>query len=187
MSALRQPINMRTPNDLSEFQHKNVLIIDDEPSMHHLFTTFLHPEEYCDTAAEAEAPIDANYNFEVLNAFNGEYGLEICAKQNEREAPIQTAFVDMSMNGWDGVETIKNLRKFDPRISFVIVTGFPEIAQREIESRLGDIESFKILPKPAKLKEIYETAYTLTKRWNQLHADGGPPLEHEASADSQKN
>lgn len=161
---------MRALFDLSEFQHKNVLIIDDEPAMHHLFTSFLHPEEYCEEERlKSETNEVAQYNFQVLNAFNGEYGLDICEKQADRDDPIQIAFVDMRMNGWDGVETIENLRAHDPRISFVIVTGYPEIAQQEIESRLGKDGPFKILAKPAKLNDIYETAYELTERWNKLH------------------
>ncbi|MBK1879829.1 response regulator transcription factor [Pelagicoccus mobilis] len=161
---------MQTPLDLSGFQHRNVLIIDDEPSIHHLFTTFLHPEEYSSDASKQKEDDNPVYNFEVHNAFNGEYGLDICAKQAEKEDPIQIAFVDMRMNGWDGVETIQNLHKHDPRINFVIVTGFPEIAQAQADKRLDEDTKLKILPKPTTIGDIYQTAYNLTERWNQLYA-----------------
>jgi len=141
--------------------------------MHHLFTTFLHPEEYSekfDAAAQTNTiPANPVYNFKVHNAFNGEYGLDICEKQVESDDPIQIAFVDMRMNGWDGVETIQKLSEADPRLHFVLVTGHPEVAQQQVEKRLDSDTPLTIIPKPAKLDDIYQAAYSHTERWNQLH------------------
>lgn len=167
---------MNSPHDLSALRYRNVLIVDDEPSMHMMFATCLCPDkEEADLsyAADGDILVDAKkevYNFNVLSAYTGEEALSICKTQANYKSPVQTAFVDMRMKGWDGIDTIQHIMEFDPRMSFVIVTGFPEDTRDQVEQRLG-AAPLQIFPKPTKLPELYQSAYMLTTRWNRLHAD----------------
>ncbi|MBK1879828.1 response regulator transcription factor [Pelagicoccus mobilis] len=167
---------METPYDLSAFRHRNILIVDDEPAMHQMFSTCLHPEIEDDSYSlsdDGEILVDSRkaiYNFNVFTAESGEQGLEICKAQAKRNAPIQLAFVDMRMKGWDGVETVKNIMEHDPRITFIIITGFPDDTREQVAERIGAAQ-LQVFPKPTKLEEIYQSAYSMTKRWNRLHGD----------------
>lgn len=167
---------METPYDLSSLRYRNVLIVDDEPSIHMMFATCLSPEEVddgIDYDSDGEILVGSKkaiYNFNVHSAFSGEEALSACKTQANYNAPIQMAFVDMRMSGWDGIETIKQIMEFDPRMSFVIITGFPDDTRDKVEERLG-AAPLQIFPKPVQLEELYQSAYMLTKRWNRLHAE----------------
>ncbi len=167
---------MDTPHDLSALRYRNILIVDDEPTMHLMFETCLRPDtsdEEVSTNANGDVMIDSKraiYNFNVHSALSGEDSISVAKTQANYNAPIQLAFVDMRMSGWDGIETIQNLMDFDHRMSFVIITGFPEDTRNQVEERLG-AAPLQIFPKPTKLDELYQTAYQMTSRWNRLHAD----------------
>ncbi len=167
---------MKMPHDLSAFRYRNILIVDDEPAMHLMFETCLRPDD-----SDSEVTTDANgdvivdtrkaiYNFNVHCACSGEEALSLTKSLVHRNIPIQTAFVDMRMSGWDGIETIHQLMEFDHRMSFAIITGFPDDTRNKVGERLG-AAPLQIFSKPADLEALYENAYQMTARWNRLHAD----------------
>ncbi|MDQ8185198.1 response regulator [Pelagicoccus sp. SDUM812002] len=167
---------MKSLHDLTSLRYRNVLIIDDEPAIHQMFSTCLQPdsdqeETSLSTAGEQMVDIKKRiYNFIVHSALSGEEALELCKTQRKYNAPIQMAFVDMRMKGWNGVETIKQLLDFDHRMNFVIMTGFPDDTRDKVEEHLG-AAPLQIFAKPTNLEQIYDAAYSLTSRWNRLHGD----------------
>lgn len=110
------------------------------------------------------------FNFNVFHAYDGKQALDFAKNQEARHLPIQMAIIDLQMPEWDGFETIKQINDFDPRISFIIVTGYAEQARREISDRLGAMP-VKIIEKPFVLQELYDIVYSLVARWNRIHAD----------------
>ncbi len=170
-----QARTMDFPRDLSNFRYRNILLIDDEPAIHEVYATYLRPDtESQNTNVEnGQTVVDSKrvvYNFNLYDAYDGEEALRICKNQTKRNFPLQMAFVDMRMKGWDGIETVRQLHDFDPRMSFVIVTGFPQDTQQQVEERLG-AAALQILAKPVSMEELYGAAYSLTGRWNRLHGD----------------
>lgn len=167
---------MEAPYDLSEFRYRNILVVDDEPAMHQMFTCCLQPgaaEEEPSYSHDGEVLVDTPKvinDFNVYSALSGEEGLSLCKAQSKGNSPIQLAFVDMRMKGWDGIETIQHMMDNDPRMSFVIITGFPDDTREKAGQRLG-AAPIQIFGKPVKLEELYNTAYAMTKRWNRLHGD----------------
>lgn len=163
-------------HDLSGLSYRNVLVVDDEPAIHQMFSACLQPDQGEATLTsdrDGDILVDAPkhiYDFHVHAALSGEEALSLCKRRAALKSPIQLAFVDMRMRGWDGIDTILNLREFDPRLNFVLVTGFPEPTRQQAEERLG-AAPLQIFPKPVKLEEIYNTAFALVKRWNRLHGD----------------
>lgn len=161
--------------DLSSLKFRNVLIVDDQPEIHEMYQHALAPEPEPEPSIDARGdiviePAKESFNFALHSALSGPEALERVKHQEARRSPIQLAFIDMKMSEWNGVETIRQLNNFDPRISFVIVTGFPQAAQEELMTQLGAV-AFRILPKPFDLAEIYEISYSLVSRWNRLHVD----------------
>ena len=70
-----------------------------------------------------------------------------------REHDINLAYIDISMPGIDGFETLKRLREIDPKISGVMISGqsVEKIADAPLESGI-----YVCLNKPFSLEEIEE-------------------------------
>lgn len=170
------PSHMDFTQDLSAFPLRNVLIIDDEQAIHTLYQTALQPDtgdassDHRDSAEPADVSVRPIVNFTLHHALSGEEGLRICQNLDARRTPPQLAFVDMRMKDWDGVETIQQLRNFDPRLSFVVVTGFPDHALEEVGRRLGAVP-IQVFAKPVPCEQLYQTTFSLVSRWNRLHGD----------------
>jgi signal transduction histidine kinase len=77
------------------------------------------------------------------------------------------AFVDMRMPpGWDGLETIENVRYIDPDLEIVICTAYSDHPWEEIHRRIGNTDKLLILMKPFNSIEVVQLAHSLMKKWN---------------------
>ena len=79
----------------------SILIVDDEPSILHSLSGLLSDE-----------------GFEVTTAANGYEALKII----EAESP-DLVLLDIWMPGIDGIETLKEIKKENPTIQVIIITG----------------------------------------------------------------
>ncbi len=79
----------------------NILLIDDDPDILTMLDTLLTAE-----------------NYRVFRAGNGEEAMEL---MNTR--PIGLAITDMTMPGINGLEVLRRIKRFDPNIEVVILTG----------------------------------------------------------------
>jgi len=61
--------------------------------------------------------------------------------------------LDLAMPGMDGVETLKRLRKNDPDLQIILLTGHGSIEKAVEATKLGAMD---FLQKPAKLPELLE-------------------------------
>ena len=77
---------------------------------------------------------------EVDTAFDGAVGLEIY-----QEKPAQVVITDIIMPESDGLETIKNLKQFNPDVKIIAISGGSRIKQvdfLEVASDLGADHAF---------------------------------------------
>jgi len=105
--------------------------------------------------------------YEVDSAYQGEEAAEMVAKAVAEQRPYMLAFVDMRMPpGWDGLKTIEEIWKRDPKLHVVICTAFSDYSWPEIVERLGASDKLLILKKPFDVSEVSQLAAALTrKRW----------------------
>ncbi len=89
-----------------------VLAVDDEPVVLRLAHNMLE-----------------RIGFEVLDAEGGQAAVELYAQHRDK---IRGVFLDLTMPGMDGEETLKKLRAIDPEARVLICSGFSE---KEIERR----------------------------------------------------
>ena len=83
-----------------------------------------------------------------------------------RPSPYALAFVDMRMPpGWDGVETIQEIWKVDPRLQIVICTAHSDYSWDEVLGKLGVEDRLLILKKPFDNIEVAQLASALTTKW----------------------
>jgi two-component system nitrogen regulation response regulator NtrX len=110
----------------------SVLIVDDEPSILQSLGGLLSDE-----------------GFEVITASNGYAAL----KSIETESP-DLVLLDIWMPGIDGIETLKEIKKTNPHIQVIIITGHGTIETAVKAVKLG---AFDLIEKPLSIDKILVT------------------------------
>jgi len=172
------------PEDL-EFDHRRILLIDDNSAIHEDFGKIFGPGLQSAAAlAQSEAALfgePANPSvvprFQLDSAFQGEEGLRrVCCAADESR-PYSMAFVDMRMPpGWDGIETANRIWERDPDIQIVVCTAYSDHTWEEIREKLGRTDRLIILQKPFDNVEVLQLADALTEKW-RLARQAGYRLE----------
>ncbi|MEZ4528954.1 MAG: sigma-54 dependent transcriptional regulator [Desulfobacterales bacterium] len=106
-----------------------ILIIDDEPSILQSLSGLLSDE-----------------GFEVLTASNGYEGL----KMIEEEAP-DIVLLDIWMPGIDGIETLKEIKKGNPSLQVIVITGHGNVETAVRATKLG---AFDLIEKPLSIDKV---------------------------------
>lgn len=90
-------------------------------------------------------------NYEVLEAFNGEAGIEIA----RREQPA-LILMDVMLPGMNGVDVVKTL-KSEPETAEIPVIALTASASPEVERRCMEAGCIAYMTKPFTKKEMAET------------------------------
>ncbi len=93
----------------------SVLIVDDEPSI-----------------LQSLGGLLADEGFEVMTAFNGYEALKIV----DSESP-DLILLDIWMPGMDGMETLREIKKENPFIQVIMITGHGNIDTAVRATKLG--------------------------------------------------
>jgi two-component system nitrogen regulation response regulator NtrX len=107
----------------------SILIVDDEPSILQSLSGLLSDE-----------------GFEVLTAANGYEALKIV----DTEFP-DLVLLDIWMPGIDGIETLKEIKKDNPYIQVIIISGHGTIETAVKATKLG---AFDLIEKPLSIDKI---------------------------------
>lgn len=180
---------------------KRILIIDDNPDIHHDYRKILVDSEQrvalpaVDAFFGQDEPTEEQEELEstmVLDsAYQGEDGLQKVVAAIERGEPYALAFVDMRMPpGWDGLQTIEEMWKVAPEMQVVICTAFSDNTWDEIVERVGGSDRLLILKKPFDQIEVRQIAAALTQRWSnenqaRLRQEDLEQLLHERTQELQ--
>ncbi|MDQ8201633.1 response regulator [Pelagicoccus sp. SDUM812003] len=171
--------------DLASLQNRSILLIDDNHAIHRDYKAVLCPEQYDSAGQKLDELEDMLFddqpkkqrrrirNFVLQSAFQGEEAFEMVKKHLAKGVRYPLAYVDMRMPpGWDGLETIENLRQVDPQMNFIIVTAYSDHTYDTIVDRLGPSTPARILYKPFDPSEIYEMSYKILREWNDRNHGG---------------
>ena len=107
----------------------NLLIVDDEPSIRNSLGGLLSDE-----------------GFEVLTAANGYEAL----KAMDKDSP-DLVLLDIWMPGIDGIETLKEIKKSNPYIQVIIITGHGTVDTAVKATKLG---AFDLIQKPLYIDKV---------------------------------
>ncbi|MBT8371446.1 MAG: sigma-54 dependent transcriptional regulator [Deltaproteobacteria bacterium] len=107
----------------------SILIVDDEPSILQTLGGLLTDE-----------------GFEVITALNGYEALKVI----DVESP-DLVLLDIWMPGIDGIETLKEIKKENPNIQVIIVTGHGTIETAVKATKLG---AFDLIEKPLSIDKV---------------------------------
>lgn len=175
--------------------NRRVLLIDDTRSIHEDFRKILAPARASEGLDAMEAALfgpavqPATLHFELDSAYDGQAGVAMAQAALQAGRPYALAFIDMRMEpGWDGVETIEQLWRVDPRVQVVICTAYSDHPWEQVMSRLDVLDRLLVLKKPFDVIEVGQLARTLTAKWDatrqaqlQLEALAGAMKEVQAS------
>ena len=87
--------------------------------------------------------------FTVKTTFSGEEAVELAANEN-----FDVAVVDLQMPGIDGIEVQKRLKKLQPFLPCIVLTGHGSL-ENALES--GKYNAFKFLSKPVDMDSLVKT------------------------------
>lgn len=137
--------------------NNNLLVIDDDESILKLYELIFK------VARKKSKSSEVLSDFSINSFLSGQKAFEY-AKNNENRFAV--AFIDYFMEpGWNGLETAINLRKIDPAIYIVIVTGFSDISVDEIQRKLKHDIFF--VRKPFNSDEIFQLSRNLCLSWTR--------------------
>ncbi len=157
---------------------RRILVIDDNESIHHdlkkLLCGWLFQQSPADALASIildEKPMDAVLpRFEVDCAFSGETGLTRIREAREEKRPYCTAFVDVRMPGWDGIETTARLWECDADLQVILCTAYSDYSWQDLVGRFPACDQLVLLKKPFDAVEALQLAAALSQKW-QLEQD----------------
>src|SRR3990167_8900078 len=161
------------PND-PDFK---ILVIDDNPSIHHDFIKILTASSNMSEIDELSLKMFGKKNSDELSlpnfiidtASQGQEGVDYVIKSVNEGHPYSLAFVDIRMPpGWDGIETIKHIWEVDKDIQVVICTAYSDYTWEETVANLGKTDNLLILKKPFDNISVRQLACALTKKWQLL-------------------
>jgi len=108
----------------------NVLLVDDEVSFVETFSERLELR-----------------NFETSKAFSGEEALQVL----ERNSSIEVVILDVKMPGMDGIETLTEIKRKNPLVEVMMLSGHADVASAIEGMKHG---AFDYLMKPVEMDQI---------------------------------
>jgi CheY-like chemotaxis protein len=152
---------------------RRILIIDDSEEIHTDFRRVLTPErsksqgrlELMEMEIFGMQPsTSAEPEFDVDSAHQGQEALALVRQAQAEGRPYSLVFLDYQMPpGWNGVETLRQLRKVDPTVPVVFVSAYSDYSWEEITEEFGGSSRLIELRKPFDTLEIRRLALTLSE------------------------
>lgn len=106
---------------------------------------------------DADNDIADEPEFEVVACSQGEDAIDLASKAAKDGHPFDVIILDVRMPpGIDGVEAGSRIRKFDPNVEIVFVTGFSDIARDELERRVPPPMKLHYFNKPISFMRLAE-------------------------------
>jgi len=164
--------------DLIMQQNRKILLVDDEAMILDELFRVLTPQEVSnDELNELEDHLfgtsesnKRDISYDVCRCHQGDEAICEVQKALEVKQPFAVAFIDVQMPpGPDGVTTAEQIRKIDPNIQIVIITGHSDFDVCEIANRVPPEEKLLFLQKPIHSQEITQFALALTAKWQSEH------------------
>ena len=134
-----------------------ILIADDDEIVLNLYKKGLNQDE-------------TFLSYDLTLCRQGEEAVETVKSAIAESKPFSVAFLDVRMPpGKDGVWAAEQIRKIDPYIEIVFVTGYSDINPEKIYQRVPPVHKVLYMQKPFHLLEISQFATTLSMKWKMEH------------------
>lgn len=92
-----------------------------------------------------------NEQHQVLEASDGEAGMELLQRE-----PVDVVITDIFMPGWDGIQTLREIRKRYPAVRVIAMSGGDSTGMLDLRKDAELLGAVKSLQKPFTAREIVE-------------------------------
>jgi CheY-like chemotaxis protein len=160
---------------------RRILIIDDSEAIHIDFRRVLTPEK-----SKSQGLLDsleqeifgtppsgpAEPEFDLVSALQGQEALSMVQQAMAEGRPYTLVFLDYQMPpGWNGVETLRQLRRVDPYLPVVFFSAYSDYSWEEITAEFGISPLLVEMRKPFNSTEMRRLALSLSnpKSYATIH------------------
>jgi signal transduction histidine kinase len=160
---------------MSHNEKRRILLVDDEIKILDELRQILCPDisESTDLQelekhlfGDTLMPIADNVEYHVVCCRQGEDAIRQARTACQQGEPFMAAFLDVRMPpGIDGVSVAEEIRKFDPEIEFVIMTGYADYDINQINRLIKPADKLLYLQKPIHTPEARQLALALSTKW----------------------
>jgi signal transduction histidine kinase len=106
------------------------------------------------------------FPIELVCCNQSQQALELIRQAQERQESFAVVFLDMRMPpGNDGIWLAENIRRLDPAMQIVVVTGYSDTAPSQIRRRVPPADKLFYLQKPFHHHELHQFAIALGTKW----------------------
>jgi len=140
--------------------NKKIFIAEDDYQLLALYKKIFEPDKELN---EAKTPYYQPYQLSLFE--NGKLLLDSFKKTYEEGKKIPLCIIDIRMPVLSGFDTAEAIRKIDPKVIIVFVTGYNDKSPSEIRESLQ--HDYYYIRKPFMEDEILSLADSLIKNWNK--------------------
>ena len=102
--------------------------------------------------------------FDVVSCSQGEDAITLAEQAAQEDHPFDVVILDVRMPpGIDGVEAGSRIRKLDPNVEIVFVTGFSDISMEELEKRVPPPMKLHYYDKPLSFTKLVEDVASMIR------------------------
>lgn len=142
-----QPTEAKEVNTHQHEDHIRVLIADDDEHILECYREAFEENELTDHVQAVDAlaaelfDLDSDAEdkpkFDVVSCHQGDDAINLATEAADEGHPFDVIILDVRMPpGIDGVEAGSQIRKLDPDVQIVFVTGFSDVPRDELERRV---------------------------------------------------
>ena len=108
----------------------------------------------------------SEFDYDVVLCEQGDEAVDAVREAIDKADPFAVVFLDLKLPpGPDGLWTGEQIRKLDPYVNFVIVTGMLDVDPREISLRIPPEDKLLYVQKPFHIQELRQFAAALGAKW----------------------
>ncbi len=137
-----------------------ILTVDDEETILDLYHQILSSSQYL-IGDTQEMP-----HFDVAQSRQGDHAITLVQESQQTGRPFSAVFLDINMPpGPDGIWTAREIRKIDPDVGIVLVTGQARVDILGTARSILPVDKLLYLQKPFYPQEILQFASALSEKW----------------------
>lgn len=165
-----------------ELQQIRILAVDDDPVIRGLYRKILtgnNPEVLAptDCAGLKVTCIESKSSTRTLPSTllmlceSGEDAVELVRRHVKNGQPFQIVLMDVRLGaGMDGILAAARIRKLDPNVQIIVVTGFSDYDTQAIQSQIPPADKLFYLQKPFQYQEILQFCTSLYAKYQAENA-----------------
>ncbi len=114
---------------------------------------------------DPETDVEDAPKFEVVACNQGDDAISLATEAADDGHPFDVVILDVRMPpGIDGVEAGSQIRKLDPEVQIIFVTGFSDVPRAELERRVPPPMKLHYFNKPLSFIQLAKDVANMVKR-----------------------